>query len=217
MRRLLPYAVVIYDTNCVLLYCFHYELPVRSGPPIPIQEDDVLSPLTRSLTENLTVAGKRITTLLIAIEEIDDPLLASVVARRISEDEVRTRIGLRRGERFPAPIQLAIVNKCRKRFRNLKMQPWFTIESRHPEDVLIQEARAFFRAVERDPALRARLRADKGVMPSDVDLQLMAYSKEGGAPIVTRDSHFTAFSNELRDRGVVTEVVALDTIHPTTV
>ncbi len=43
--------------------------------------------------------------------------------------------------------------------------------------------------------------------PSDLDMSLLIYSKETGAPIVTNDSDFICFTDELERRGLCSGIL----------
>lgn len=213
VERLLRYSATLYDANCIISYCFFCEVPKKSGSPYVVQEHDTLTPLTRAITQRLLDDGKQVSTLKEVFNEVNDPLLADIVRRRVNEREVRRYLGLQHLEPFPADLELHILNKCRKSVKKLGVKSWFRIvDSFAPGSTQLSSLESFFRRVPRDPILSGRLRVYKKIMPSPVDLHLMVYSKDSGLPVLTNDSHFTAFAVELRTLGHVTEIVPLTSV-----
>jgi hypothetical protein len=213
VKRLLHYLATLYDANCIVSYCFFCEVPKKNGAFYLLQEHDTLTPLTRRITERLLVEGKQVSTLKEVFDEVSDSLLASIVKRRVNEGDVRRQMGLEHLEPFPADLELHILKKCTKTVRKLRGKSWFRIvDPFEPDSAQLASLVSFFKRVPSDPVLSGRLSAHKKVMPSPVDLHLMVYSQSSGLPVLTKDSHFTAFSVELRALGHVTEIVSLDSV-----
>ncbi len=212
MERLLRYVATVYDANCVILHCFYCEVPRKDGSACLVQEDDALTPLVRAITQKLVDSGRRIKTIRIIMNQVSDPLLASVVRRRVNDSGLRKKMGLAHLERFPSDLELQILEKCKKTARRLKAKSWFDIEDFQPEQPKLDALRSFYKQVPSDPALRGRLSPHRNPMPDTADLDLRIYSKSSGLPILTNDSHFTAFAPELAALGHVAEIVPLTSV-----
>ena len=212
MERLLHYVATIYDANCIILYCFYCEVPRKDGSSCLVQENDSLTPLVRAITQKLIDSGKRIKILRIIINEVRDPVLASAVRRRVNESGLRKKMGLAHLEPFPRDLELQILEKCRKTAKKIMAKSWVEVEDFQPEQPKLDALRAFYKRIPTDPSLRGRLSTQKDPMPSMPDLHLMAYSETSGLPILTNDSHFTAFHAELAALNHVAEIVPLTSV-----
>ena len=211
MERLLRSASVLYDANCIIYYAFRCELPRRDGPALVI-ESGPLTETVRSITTKLSDSGKSVCTTESVFGEVTDICVTDAVRQRLSEDGVRRTLGIQPGVRLPPELELAVVQRTCKTVRKLRGKAWFQLTNFQPTAAALGALTAFFKSVRNTPALANRLRSDKNPMPSSADLGLMRYSAESGLPVLTNDSHFTAFAPELTAQRLVSAIVALSSI-----
>jgi len=209
LKRLLAYDAVLYDANIIVLFCFYCPLRRNDQSECIVELD--LTDKVRKISGELQKKGKSIRTIRVIMDELSEELLARVVKQRISEDEVRHSIGLKRGEPFPATLELQMIEKCRKTARKIQAS-WLNVVDFNATSQGLSMLRQFYRNVAQDPVIHARFPRLKGVMPSEADLNLMAFSADRGMPVLTDDAHFIVPMTDLRAQGLVTEVVPLRTI-----
>jgi hypothetical protein len=210
VERLLSYQAVLYDANIIIYYCFYS--PVRLTADVECVVDaGAMTDTVRRISERLRKEERMIRTIRIIMDEITDTVLADAVKRRVSEEEVRQELGLVRGMTFPKVLELQIVEKCRKTTRKIQASSWFAVDEFEANTPELNGLKQYYRNVAADPMLRARFRL-KGVMPSEPDLHLMAYSRSSGLPVLSDDGHFVVLRAELKSLGFVTEIVPLRSV-----
>jgi hypothetical protein len=205
--RLLAYDSVIYDTNCVLYLRFSVVVSSESGSDVVIDEPP-FSEATRDLTEFLRSRSKRVCTLQAAFDEATEELLARIARRRLSDPDVRQKLGLARGEQHSHGLEFQITRKARKKVRGLQSAPWFHVNDFWPRNSRIGSLRS-----ELQKWFDASPTNDGS--PSAVDVALIIYSGDEKLPLVSNDSDITTFAERLQaGRHAELIVALLDT--PTT-
>jgi len=211
LNRLLAYQAVLYDANIIIYYCFY--CPLRLSRDVESVVDlGELTESVRRISDRLRSEGRKIRTIRAIIDEISETLLADIVRRRVCDEEVRETVGLVRGDPFPPLLELQILEKCRKSVRKVQSSNWFYVDEFIAAAPELAALRQFFRNAANDPAIHARFSRSKGIIPSEPDLHLMAYSRNSRLPVLTDDGHFIILRTGLEALALVTEVVPVRSV-----
>ena len=198
-EQLLGYDFTIYDTCCVVSLCFCTEEKSVNGEPVTIDEPP-FTELAQSLTAFLRQNKKKIRTIRTAFDEAHDDCLDKIIRKRICDKDLRTRLGLARGDSFPPDIQLKMFKRLRRNVRRLEGKNWFLIDDVAPDSSRISRIRNFLRGLAPDASWGS---------PSDPDIMLLMYSQDEQVPVVSNDHHLTDFSSDLEANGHAHKVVHL--------
>jgi hypothetical protein len=197
LRYLLPHPSVIYDTNCIVYYCFEIQEENALGQQIVVRGANTLK--ARLITRKLVEAQKSLLTLRGAWLEASNTIIAKALEGEIREGQVQSQLGI--GPSVPPGLKFRLARKLRVQLDSLSRERWFRIDSMYRptvESVIsLKEEYARFCA---DPELQKRIPPYKG-NPSDVDIELILYSGYVRVPLLTNDKEIFSFSSELTAKG----------------
>ena len=192
MQRLAGSALIAYDTNCLVYYCFYVEIP-ESNPKvfITVRQTDQ----ARAVTEHLVSHQQKVATIEAAYGELKNCIYEAVEAR-MTDREVEKLLGYPQGAKVHDQRKLQVQQSVERKARKLENKSWFVLD----------------REYEANPPTMARLqhffnsqdvaKFGKSKRPGIVDMQLVDFSLQRQAPLVTNDRGISNLSAELSAAGL---------------
>jgi len=97
---------------------------------------------------------------------------------------------------------LRLARKTEEKIRRLQKKSWFSVVEYHAKGIDIERVKNFYESLRGTPKMEEHMRRKRTrePYPSDVDIELLIYSRETGSPILTKDRDFTYFKDELEQR-----------------
>ncbi len=193
---------VIYDANVIIYYCFLHEERIK-GKTVTIRAIESTNKIQR-LTEQFLIKGVEIETISCVIDEIFDKGIAKIVDEYCDDPRTKDLIGIPARVQITNRIRLRLARKTEGKILRLQHKPWFTVVDYHAKEEEVEAVKSFYESLRGTPKMieHMRRKGTREAYPSNVDIALLMYSKESGAPIVTKDSDFTYFKHELEQRGL---------------
>lgn len=195
------YKAVIYDTNCIMYYLFYREEKSRDGRLVIIDSPGCTA-VVRELTRFLKDRNIKVRTIVKALEEITEDKLSQMISKRISNENLRTQLGLVRGEKFPEDIEFQINRKLRSKAKSLESESWFELDRNYKVDwKFYEKITDFFKN-------KQKLYGCKDV-PDEVDKTLILYSQFSTLPLVSNDHHIYDYRTDLEQESYAHKIVKL--------
>ncbi len=199
MHRLSGFPSVIYDTNCLVHYCFLVEVLV-SGSKVTIS--DTLTMHTRQITEALKRNQQKVTTIQAAYDELRNAI-SGAVWRRLSHRAVEAQLGYLQGQHVPDQIKLQVMRNAERHVRRLETKTWFFVNTQFSAATRSLAAlRRFFDCQPPEAFGRASV-------PGEVDLALINFGYQSQSPLVTDDTGIFRFSAPLHTAGLAFHIFNL--------
>jgi hypothetical protein len=200
---------VVYDSNPILYYCFNHKERIK-GVQITCR---VIEFTQKSLdyTQHFITGKIGIETISQVIDEIFQKGLAKIVNEYCDNIYTKDLMGIRRSRNVPYAIKLRLSVKTEDKIKQLLKKPWFNVVDYKINSAKIEKIKDFYKSLNSTPKMISHMRDKKRSIPwpSNVDMLLLAYSKENHAPILTNDTDFTNFTGELESAGVCFGIIAL--------
>ena len=197
MPAILAYTTLIYDAQLIVYYCFKSE-HFQNGTPVVI-DSPPYTDLTRNLTQFFLQKGKTIKTIGVIFDEINKTRTAKIVKERLNDADLRTKLGLKRGERVNAMLELKLNRKITKKIAKLQYERWFKVDySYNPDSKLLSAIVNFFKPI--------KLAGDIGYKISHQDCCLIAYPKETTLPVISNDRDIYYYRNDLERLGLTHKI-----------
>jgi len=200
---------ILYDTNSIIYYCFNHTEKLGGN----IVHFRVIEFTNKSInfTQYLINNNVRIETIIQVINEILDKGVAKIVEEYCNDGQTKDLIGISRSREIPRAIKLRLVKKTEDKINELRKKSWFSVINYSQNREAIGAIKDFYRSLESTVKMIAHMRIkNKSVpWPSSVDMMLLAYSKENGVPILTNDTDFTNFKEELQTAALCFGIIEL--------
>lgn len=201
---------VVYDTNLILYYCFNHKEKLRGN----IVHFRVIEFTNKSIscTQHFINNNATIETIKQVINEISRKGVAKIVDEYCNDGQTKDLIGIPRSSKVPQAIKLRLVKKTEDKIKDLINKSWFSVIDYSPNSDDIETIKEFYRSLESTPKMIAHMsEKNRNVpWPSDIDMMLLAYSKENDAPILTNDRDFIKFKDELQSEALCFEIIQLN-------
>ena len=138
--------------------------------------------------------------------------MAKIVDDYCNDGQTKDLIGIRRSSKVPQAIKLRLVKKTEDKIKDLIKKSWFSVIDYSPNSDDIEAIKEFYRSLESTPKMIGHMiEKNRNVpWPSDIDMMLLAYSKENDAPILTNDKDFINFKDELQSEALCFEIIQLN-------
>lgn len=192
MNRLINNQHVIYDTQLLIYYCFHYK-------DYRILE---LTTKSKTLTEFLIKHNVKVIVPESVIIEINKKGFSKIIDDYTNSGNPSQIIGLSKNptKGFRFRLQEVIEDN----FHQLTNKKWFGIIKYSPTQSNIDSIKNFFNNIDNEEKLEEFLTKKRRntPVPSQVDLELIAFSKDMESPVVSNDYDITFFADELFKRGI---------------
>lgn len=195
MRDLLQFPCTIYDTNCIVYYCFKIETQGVDGAQVVI-----LGPETqkaRDITSQLVKGAKTVCTLIAAWTEVAN-VLARALQALINEGYIGRELGT--NKQISPTLRFQLLKSLQREMVQLDRTGWFSVVRYSPTLARMREVRDLYAQFARNPAMHHRIPPNKGD-PSNVDISLILYSGHARLPLLTNDREISNFAPELREHG----------------
>ena len=190
MNRLKNQSNVIYDTNIIVYYLFpdgKYRIPLYTRP-------------AKNLTNFLFNQKSGIVVPHFIIQEIERKGYYNIINDYFNDIRQSSK--------------LALMNKLKNNFENLKKNENFLEEYYKPSDELLEAIdNAFndFNDLDNIDEYFMRKHTDR-VDPSFEDKKLILFSKDKECPVISNDLDLTFFSKELQNLNLVHEIIDFDSL-----
>lgn len=214
MKRLLSYASVIYDAQCLVYYCLDFSENIN-GKAVVLTSPE--SELIQNITRNLIEKGKRVVVSEHNYQEISrSRLTASIVKDFVEKGTIRATLGLKTGETTSSAVYLSLTRKLDKKIRGLQGKPWFTIDSFMADPNAMQAVRDFYNSFRQDARMVNLLQKKKRTVcyPSDRDINLLLFSRDNKLPVITNDHDFIDFKADLETASLCHKIIPFKEITP---
>ena len=197
MERLKGQSKITYDTNILVYYCF-------STKKHKIKE---LTSKTHILTEYLIKNNTKIIIPKFIVDELNKVTFSKIVSDYVSKSSEVTN--LPKNPTFLFRIELK--GKIMKKFNTLINKEWVLIESELPDAHLVTKIEDFFDKLDVHPQKQHFLNLKKRdkLMPSDIDIKLIAFSKEMESILISNDYDLTFFADELFEKNLSNRIFGL--------
>ncbi len=213
MKDLLPYIAVIYDTHCIVYYCFRSDLTKKNGTIVVVEYP--LTEKMREITRILVAAKKKILTIQRAWDEVLRVASARAVSEMLSKGDVRKDLGIGHSSRAPAILRYKLTKNLNKKIRAFRHEPWFQLEPTFaPSSTDVNAVRDLYKRLAKDPANHARFKPHKDPIPSETDIHLILYSRYQSVPLLTNDTGIYEFDTELVQEGFCERIRSLPGVSP---
>ena len=201
MERLKCQSKITYDTNILVYYCF-------STKKHKIKE---LTSKTHILTEYLIKNNTKIIIPKFIVDELNKVTFSKIVSDYVSKSREVTN--LPKNPTFLFRIELE--GKIRKKFNAFLSKQWVLLESKLPNKYLITKIEDFYNKLELHPQKQRFLNLKKRekLMPSDIDIKLIAFSKEMGTILISNDYDLTFFADELLENNLSNQIFGLNELN----
>ncbi|MFZ2071685.1 MAG: hypothetical protein WAV32_08870 [Halobacteriota archaeon] len=188
---------VIYDANLIIYYCFMHEEKIK-GNTVTIRVMESTNKI-QSLTERFLKSGIEIETISGVIQEIYSKGIARIVDEFCDDPRTKDLMLLPRRARITNRIRLRLARKTEEKIQRLQKKAWFNVIEYRADEKEMERVKNFYWSLSGTAKMAEHMRRKRvrEPWPSDVDMALLVYSQETGAPIVTNDSDLTCFKNEL--------------------
>ena len=202
MQRLKNFKEIIYDANIIIYYCFFYK-------NTRILE---LTSKSRALTEYLFNNNIDIIVPKFVKEEIEKKGFYMILEEYLNSKNINQIIG------FEKPLndsfRYNFLIKIRSNFVNFQKNAHVFCLDVLPKSDSLNLLKRFFDEYNDEIKLKefyAR-KHSTSLNPSKVDLMLMAISKDIEMPLISNDYDITFFSEELKDKDLVGEIISFNSI-----
>ncbi len=201
---------IVYDANPILYYCFNHREKLRGN----IVHFRVIGFTNKSIncTQHFINNNATIETIKQVISEICKKGVAKIVDEYCNDGQTKDLIGISRSSKIPQAMKLRLVKKTEDKIKDLIKKSWFSVIDYSPNSDDIERIRKFYKSLEPTPKMITHMNGKNRNVPwpSDVDMMLLAYSKENDAPILTNDTDFTNFKDELQSEALCFEIIELN-------
>ncbi len=192
MQRLTGFTLVIYDTNCLVYYCFYVDIP-ESNPSVTVTA--LLTQHTRSLTEALIANQQKVTTTQAAYAELQE-CIYDAVESRMTDRQVEAQLGYAQHEKVPSQLKLHVQLSVERKVRKLENKSWFILDREFsPDSAAVALLQQFFNS--QNPSSFGRSHK-----PTKVDMGLINFGLERQLPLVTNDRGISNFASQLATAGL---------------
>lgn len=190
MNRLKNQSNVIYDTNIIVYYLFpdgKYRIPLYTRP-------------AKNLTNFLFNQKSGIVVPHFIIQEIERKGYYNIINDYFNDIRQSSK--------------LALMNKLKNNFENLKKNENFLEEYYKPSDELLEAIdNAFNDFNDLDNIDEYFMRKHTDIVdPSHEDKKLILFSKDKECPVISNDLDLTFFSKELQNLNLVHEIIDFDSL-----
>lgn len=196
MEGLLRYERVIYDTNCIVYYCFRIQEEDSTGRPVVVTGPHTQR--ARRITDILVVNKKVVCTLRLAWVEAEK-VLVEALNRLVEEGYIQNQLQIPRA--VPHALKFRLAKSLREGLSRMKAERWFVIDGSYvAQEARMEMVRTLYEQFARDPATRDRIPQYKTV-PSNQDISLILFSGHARFPLLTNDREIYNFAQELAQHG----------------
>lgn len=204
---------IIYDANLFVYYCFNCKIKIK-GNYITVKHlfftDKIIG-----FTAKLLSQGKKILTTQNAILEIERKTIAEIV-EEMTEDATFRKFIKAQSSKVPSTIKYFISRKVEEKFKEMKQRNWLTIQSYACNAAAVQIIKGVYDDLQskNDPRIawlvnKNKRRGINSHYPSNVDMELIDYSKTKQAPLISNDRDITFFVTELIGASCCHSITAL--------
>lgn len=190
MKRLINHHHVIYDAQIIVYYCFMYN-----------QHRIIdFTNKSRILTDFLINNDIKIMVPESVIIELKEKGFESIISEYTASKYPSQILGLPKN--LSNTFKYYMQKKLENNFRKMLSSSWFEVKQYSPNSVSIDSIRSFFENIADNRILEEFL-VKKGrddPIPSDVDIEIIAFSKDMGSPVVSNDYDITFFADELFEK-----------------
>lgn len=189
--------LITYDSNILVYYSFLTKNH-------QIKE---LTSKTHKLTEYLINNNSKILVPQFLVDEINRLTFSKIVSDYMSNGYEVTN--LPKNPTFLFKIELE--GKLHKKFKNFLKKDWVIVDDGIPSENLVNGIEKFFINLEYPPQKQEFLNLKKreDLKPSNVDIMLIAFSKEMGSILISNDYDLTFFAEELFEKDLSNRIFSL--------
>ncbi len=199
MNRLKNNQYTIYDAQIIIYYCFLYKNH-------RIVE---LTNKARILTAFLIKNNVTIIVPASIIMEIFNKGFEKIISEYTSSKYPNQITGLTK--KLSYVFEYRLQRKVEKNFNNMINSNWFEVRPHFPSEASIDDIIDFFKNINDKSKLNEFLNEKDRYdpVPSRIDMELIAFSKEISSPIISNDYDITFFAEELFEENLSDEIYPL--------
>lgn len=200
MERLKNNQFTIYDAQLIIYYCFMYK-------DHRILE---LTNKTRKLTEFLINNNVTIIVSESVIHELESKGIGKIIHEYTSTDRPNQIIGLT--QRPTLTFEYRLERKVKENFHKMIKSNWLEVRPYSPPKGSIESIMDFFNNIKDKEKLEEFL-IKKGrttPVPSKVDMELIAFSKDIESPLISNDIDIIFFALELYEKKLADKIYGLN-------
>lgn len=204
MERLRDFPYIIYDTNCIVYYCFLVNLKNGSAT---VTVTARFTAHTRQITDKLVANSQKVTTTQSAYTEVRE-CLYEAVEDRMAYREVEHQLGYAQGVHVPEQIKLKVLQSVERHAQKLPTNSWFSVDASFvPDSNALKALKHFFAS--QNPATLG-----KSKPPSQVDLELVNFGFQKQWPLVTNDRGVSNSAAQLSAASLAAPIYSLVELNP---